>query len=607
MVVFLGDGRSMLEELRQLNAGVANLISATTNPTWVAGDELARRASLALTNGWYADAARDAKTSLERYPYRPAAHLVWGLAELHQRHFDEAELAFRKGILYASAGEEDAAATMAMLGAHVPEFSRETQLELLEIGDRALNGRCPELRIELASRRNETIPARDGCAWLVADGQLASPLPEEVQSSHEYQQIRQATATVLATWAQCVRIARINCKAIPERPDHEPTCLLWHYEDSAFLTALATRDLVTQVRAIRDLILVMNSGYVLDGRTSFLPGTSHGTHTGGDPAVQLKLVQRPGSLLADAVSCVEAQRRPPTPKASAVQPRKPGPLADSYAKRLYEACLQENRRIDQVNAEALRIFDLQNRLERPPVRALMQQLEQWAVIVPPTVDLVHPLVSFMPKPAAVPARGPLSQTERRVIESVRQQEAADAERAHEDLALTALTAHTDTAERLLLAAQYWTYHPLTSGLSSRNSLSTSYDQRWIATQHRRLWAAGFPEWWAHAEEVPTDIQSPPWDSARLARWFSQQAKLRGLGEPQARWGAGFSAPRVWLFHSTVMRPGSANGETPPAPLPLAITRRGDLLSDDLASQLSLAGLAAMARVLGLEDLNIRLR
>jgi hypothetical protein len=192
---------------------------------------------------------------------------------------------------------------------------------------------------------------------------------------------------------------------------------------------------------------------------------------------------------------------------------------------------------------------------------------------------------------------------------------------HMSLPMRAILEHADPCERLLLAAHYWAvpgagalglkpwhtggYDPLANFSSVHMKKPKSPPQEAtpnrapLALTHARLWAHALPEYWPSAADVQLhgDVA---WPSRTVAAWFAKEARRKKI-RPDRYWDRWHQ--KVFVFDSTTIEPGRDIGVSPVA-LPVAVTKEGSLLPPD--RHLSLSGLAAMARVLGLADDRLRL-
>lgn len=137
----------LIDALAELKVQGAEVVSALTQPTRTAGDELCERAVTAFGKGWYEDARRDALASIDTYPYRGRPHLIGALAALALGDGAEALRLLDSAVKYAANGEPEVGAMAALLGADLASAvgGHNFAVDLLQRADRLMEGRCPAL------------------------------------------------------------------------------------------------------------------------------------------------------------------------------------------------------------------------------------------------------------------------------------------------------------------------------------------------------------------------------------------------------------------------------------------------------------------------------
>jgi hypothetical protein len=177
--IVVSDFERLANEVAQLRLVANKIASALANPTWVAGDELCRRAATALEHGWYAECEQDSEASIRAYPYRAAPHLLKALAQWHLGKAVDAFECLRACMRYGRIAEADHAATACLLAVNLAAMSGSPAMvrSLLAEGIECTRGRCPQLFVAAvqqgACERDETRACQllldDPSAWLKLD------------------------------------------------------------------------------------------------------------------------------------------------------------------------------------------------------------------------------------------------------------------------------------------------------------------------------------------------------------------------------------------------------------------------------------------------------
>lgn len=127
------------QAVSESNALLRDLSEALRNPAAVAADELYRRGVFALRSQWIEEAVSDLSASLERFPYRPAAHFAIGSAYLALGSPLDADAAFQKAIRYGTRAEADFALAAALQSARVRRVATSSGWSLpLEAAEQTL-------------------------------------------------------------------------------------------------------------------------------------------------------------------------------------------------------------------------------------------------------------------------------------------------------------------------------------------------------------------------------------------------------------------------------------------------------------------------------------
>jgi hypothetical protein len=139
------DLASLTAQVSKVRAAAERIATAVENPTWAAGDELCRRAAIALEKGWFDEAAADAQASIDAYPYRAAPHLLAGVAHLHLADPLAALEYLSSSVRYGAAAEAGHAATAGLLAAGLAYAARasDTAAQILTDTDESTEHRCP--------------------------------------------------------------------------------------------------------------------------------------------------------------------------------------------------------------------------------------------------------------------------------------------------------------------------------------------------------------------------------------------------------------------------------------------------------------------------------
>jgi hypothetical protein len=189
------DLTALTEAVRELNQTMDSVLRRLENPTQTAGDELTRRAALALRNEWYQDASSDATRSIEAYPYTPVPYLISALASIGQGDLGEAVNLLRRGIPYAKVESCGHAVVMALLGSRLGTLggSSEISADFIREGNKVTDYCSPALvltsasddseRRETAARAAELLKCDPGAFYGLA-------IPDAVAKSEAWQSVQ---------------------------------------------------------------------------------------------------------------------------------------------------------------------------------------------------------------------------------------------------------------------------------------------------------------------------------------------------------------------------------------------------------------------------------
>lgn len=213
--VIVIDLERLTEQVEELTRIAGSISRATENPTWAAGDELCRRAALALEHGWLDEAVRDARASIEAYPYRAAPYLLHALAELAAGETVEAYESLRAAIKYGSAAEPSHAATAGILAASISSAASAdgAALDDLRAAARSTGWRCPEVvqalhQFEPVDPLNAAkLVLDDPEPWLGSDRRRLSLGSLSANVSVAFEALLSAASQLASDSASCYRVA----------------------------------------------------------------------------------------------------------------------------------------------------------------------------------------------------------------------------------------------------------------------------------------------------------------------------------------------------------------------------------------------------------------
>ncbi|GAB3287369.1 hypothetical protein [Kineosporia babensis] len=137
----------VLATLQELNSHSSNLFTAISRPTQTASEEMAERAVIAYSAGWFDDSLRDAQASIEMYPYTARPRLVGGLAALMLGRGEIGLDLLVSAVKYSKNGQPEIGAIAALVASRVASAvgGKNLAQSLLQEADTVTNGRCPAI------------------------------------------------------------------------------------------------------------------------------------------------------------------------------------------------------------------------------------------------------------------------------------------------------------------------------------------------------------------------------------------------------------------------------------------------------------------------------
>lgn len=167
------DLKPVIDALTTIMNQGSQLLEVLQRPTETAGNELCQRAATALSHGWHDDSLRDARASIEQYPYRATPYLIGALAALKLGDAPQSMRLLVSCVKYSANGEREVGAVAALLGAGLASTARLPQfsVRLLQLADQITDHSCPPVVAALASLTPD--PARDSQLlglWWASEG-----------------------------------------------------------------------------------------------------------------------------------------------------------------------------------------------------------------------------------------------------------------------------------------------------------------------------------------------------------------------------------------------------------------------------------------------------
>ena len=130
--------------IEELGRHSREMIDVLSHPSQTAGAEACEMAVTALSQGWHDDALRDARRSIDSYPYSATPHLVAGLASVALHRGDDGLHHLLAAVKYSANGQPEIGATAAIVASRLSQAVGGEMLaqRLLADADHITAGRC---------------------------------------------------------------------------------------------------------------------------------------------------------------------------------------------------------------------------------------------------------------------------------------------------------------------------------------------------------------------------------------------------------------------------------------------------------------------------------